>query len=104
MLHKLLLPAVLLSACTAFGQGVGINNPTPHASALLDLTSTGKGLLLPRMTTVQRDAIAAPATSLFIYNATNAQFEYFDGLAWVPLVSTGWRSPATRAQLRQRTS
>ncbi|MBK9147891.1 MAG: tail fiber domain-containing protein [Flavobacteriales bacterium] len=84
----LLLIAVNLSV-KAFAQGVGINNPTPDASALLDLTSTGKGLLLPRMTTVQRDAIAAPATSLMIYNTTTTRFEYFDGLAWVPLVGGG---------------
>lgn len=84
----LLLIAVILSI-KAFAQGVGINNPTPDASALLDLTSTGKGLLLPRMTTVQRNAIAAPATSLMIYNTTTTRFEYFDGLAWVPLVGGG---------------
>lgn len=90
MLRKLLFPTAFLLCTIALGQGVGINNPTPHASALLDLTSTGKGLLLPRMTTAQRDAIVAPAASLFIFNTTNARFEYFDGLAWVPLVNTGW--------------
>ncbi|MBK9176694.1 MAG: hypothetical protein IPM46_10255 [Flavobacteriales bacterium] len=89
MRKPILLFTLLLSGLAA-AQGVGINNATPHASALLDLTSTGKGLLMPRMTTVQRDAISAPAASLLIYNTTTARFEYFDGLAWVPLVSTGW--------------
>lgn len=70
--------------------GVGINNPAPHASALLDLTSTDKGLLVPRMTTSQRDGIPLPATSLLVYNTTTARFEYFDGGAWVPLVNPGW--------------
>lgn len=73
-----------------FAQGVGINNPTPHTSALLDLTSTNKGLLVPRMTTAQRDAIPVPATSLLVFNTSTARFEYFDGAAWVPLVSPGW--------------
>jgi hypothetical protein len=90
MFRILLSSIALLLACHLRGQGVGINNPAPHTSALLDLTSTGKGLLMPRMTTVQRDAIATPAASLLIYNTTNTRFEFFDGLAWVPLVSTGW--------------
>lgn len=88
MRNSILIFTLLLSG-SALSQGVGINNPAPHASALLDLTSTGKGLLMPRMTTVQRDAIAAPAASLLIYNTTNARFEYFDGLAWVPFICGG---------------
>lgn len=48
----------------AYSQGVGINNPTPDAKALLDLVSTNKGLLIPRMTTAQRTALA------FLPNAT----------------------------------
>lgn len=89
MLRIPIIAIAFLLSCRALSQGVGINNPTPHASALLDLTSTGKGLLLPRMTTGQRDAIAAPATSLLIFNTTNARYEYFDGLTWVPLVLSG---------------
>lgn len=94
MTSNMLRPAIVVIALLFSGmlaaQGVGINNPTPDASALLDLTSTGKGLLLPRMTTAQRNAIAAPATSLLIFNTSNARYEYFDGLAWVPLVAGGW--------------
>lgn len=41
-------------------QGVGIDTTTPNASTLLDLTSTTKGTLLPRMTSAQRAAIATP--------------------------------------------
>ena len=52
-----LLAAVLLTA-TTFAQ-VGINNETPDASAALDITSTTGGLLVPRMTETQRDAITA---------------------------------------------
>ena len=64
------------------GISVGVNTITPNASSLLDLTSTDKGLLIPRMTTVQRTAIATPATSLMIFNLTTNQYEYYDGLAW----------------------
>lgn len=56
---------------------------TPAASAMLDLVSTTKGLLTPRMTTVQRDLIGSPATSLLIYNTTTSQFEHWNGAAWV---------------------
>jgi hypothetical protein len=52
-----LLAAVLLTA-TTFAQ-IGINNENPDASAALDITSTTGGLLVPRMTAAQRDAITA---------------------------------------------
>lgn len=61
---------------------VGIGVYAPNASSLLDLTSTTKGFLPPRMTTVQRDAIASPATGLMIFNTTNAGFEFYNGTAW----------------------
>lgn len=69
------------------GVSVGINNAAPNASALLDLASTDKGILIPRMTTVQRNAIATPATSLIIFNTSNNAYEYYDGFAWKRLVN-----------------
>ena len=50
-------------------EGVAINkaNANPDASALLDISSTEKGILIPRMTQTQRSAIAAPANGLLIY-------------------------------------
>jgi hypothetical protein len=67
------------------GASVGINTLTPDASALLDLVSTDKGLLIPRMTTAQRTAIGSPATSLLIFNLSTGYYEYFDGLRWQPI-------------------
>jgi hypothetical protein len=64
----LTLVAVLFST-TAFSQ-IGINTPTPDPSAALDIVSTSKGLLIPRLTTTQRDAIVSPANGLQIYNST----------------------------------
>ena len=52
------------------GSAVGVNNSTPDASAILDVTSTSKGLLPPRMTTSQRNAIASPAQGLIIFNTS----------------------------------
>ncbi|SHG51019.1 hypothetical protein SAMN05444362_1501, partial [Dysgonomonas macrotermitis] len=49
---------------------VGINTSTPNASAAMDIVSTEKGILLPRMTTVQKSAIVAPAEGLLVYDTT----------------------------------
>jgi hypothetical protein len=59
------LVAVVLTA-TTYAQ-VGVGTTTPDASAALDITSTTGGLLVPRMTAVQRDAITSPAQGLIIF-------------------------------------
>jgi hypothetical protein len=62
---------------------IGINSTTPNASAVLDVVSTDKGFLPPRMTTTQRNAIASPAAGLMVYDTTlNAMF-YFNGTIWI---------------------
>lgn len=67
-------------------QSVGINNPTPNPTSILDITSTNKGLLVPRMTSAQRLAIITPATGLLVYDITLNIFYYYDGAAWRPLM------------------
>jgi CRISPR/Cas system-associated exonuclease Cas4 (RecB family) len=62
---------------------VGIGTTGPAASALLDLTSTAKGLLPPRMNTTQRNAISSPAEGLFVYNTGTGALNYYNGSAWV---------------------
>jgi trimeric autotransporter adhesin len=52
----------------------GIGTTTPDASSLLEIKSTSKGLLIPRMTLTQRNAIAAPATGLMIYQTNSPGF------------------------------
>lgn len=81
----------IIYSIDSFGQ-VGINTTVPNASSMLDITSTNKGLLIPRMTSAQRLAIATPATGLMVYETTTNQFFYFDGLVWKPLAigNTGW--------------
>ena len=64
---------------------IGVGTTSPAASAILDLVSTTKGILIPRMTTTQRNAITSPATGLLIYNTTTGQYEYWNGAAWVGL-------------------
>ena len=64
---------------------VGIGTATPAASAILDLTDTQRGLLVPRLTTAQRTAIAAPANGLMVYDITVDCIFYYNGV-------TGWQS------------
>lgn len=68
----------------SFAQGsVGIGTATPNASAALDIVATNKGVLVPRLTVAQRDAIAAPASGLLVYNSEDLKFNYWDGAKWV---------------------
>jgi hypothetical protein len=65
--------------------GIGINTSSINSSVLLDMTSTTKGVLFPRMTTTQRNAISSPETLLIIANITTTKLNYYDGSAWVEL-------------------
>ena len=67
---------------------VGIGTNAPDASASLDIASTSRGFLTPRMTTTERDAIATPATGLMVYNTTSNTFDYYDGAAWASFASS----------------
>ena len=77
-----LLLAVAPYIALAQTGGVGIGTTTPAASAALDITSTSKGLLLPRLSPAQRDAIASPATGLTIYNTTTNRLNTWNGTSW----------------------
>jgi hypothetical protein len=61
---------------------VGIGTTSPNAAALLDVSSTTKGFLPPRMTTAQRDAISTPPAGLVIYNTTTNVLNFYNGSAW----------------------
>ncbi|MDP3723090.1 MAG: hypothetical protein Q8R91_06305, partial [Candidatus Omnitrophota bacterium] len=64
------------------GGNVGIGTTSPAATAILDLTSTTKGLLAPRMTTTQRDAITSPAAGLLLYNTSTNAYNVYNGTSW----------------------
>lgn len=72
-----------------YAQNVGIGTGTPNTSAQLDITSTSKGLLIPRMTTAQRTAIASPANGLMVYDTNLAAFYFYNGSSWNALNSGG---------------
>jgi hypothetical protein len=65
---------------------MGLGTPSPDNSALLDMTSSSKGLLLPRMTQLERDAITNPANGLLIYQTDNTAGYYYNaGSSMSPL-------------------
>ncbi|PPK95592.1 fibrinogen beta/gamma subunit family protein [Nonlabens xylanidelens] len=72
---------VLISFNVGFSQ-VGIGTAAPDASSALHIESTDQGVLLPRMTEVQRDNILSPAEGLFIYNLDSNCFQYYKGSSW----------------------
>ena len=80
----IIISSMVIMSAQMNGQNVGIgaNTFTPDNSALLELQSTNSGLLLPRMTTAQRDAISNPAQSLLIFNTTTKCFETYVGNVW----------------------
>lgn len=82
----LILTTALITFVAVNGQNVGINTTTPHPSSELDVTSTNKGFLAPRMTQAQRNAIASPATGLLIYQTdVNPGFYTFNGTVWTSM-------------------
>lgn len=85
-MRKFILTTVFICTglITVFAQ-VGIGTTTPNASSVLDLTSTSKAFLPPRMTTAQRNAIANPVAGMFIYNTTTTCIESYSGTAWINL-------------------
>lgn len=87
-MKKLILSFLLLSCSIYLHAQVGIGTETPNASAILDVTSTSQGVLLPRMTTTQRDAIASPAAGLVVFNTTTNCINMFTGSIWNELCGT----------------
>ncbi|MFT4698701.1 MAG: hypothetical protein ACI9SJ_001857 [Flavobacteriaceae bacterium] len=78
-----LIQLILLISSSLYAQ-VGIGTTTPDASSMLDISSTSKGLLLPRLTTLQRDNITLPATGLMIFNTTSNDGQLNAGTPLVP--------------------
>jgi|GEM_PF-3530772 len=67
---------------------IGIGTAAPDASALLDITSTTGGILPPRLTTVQKNAISSPAAGLTLYDSTLNKLNVYNGSAWKNVGST----------------
>ncbi|MFM6925562.1 MAG: tail fiber domain-containing protein, partial [Ferruginibacter sp.] len=77
---------ILFTSLSCFSQSVSINNDgsTAHASAMLDIKTNTKGLLIPRLTKAEKNAVASPATGLLIYQTgpDSTGFYYYQNLRW----------------------
>lgn len=75
---------------SAFGGSVIIGDiNAPTSSAVLDVVSTTKGILIPRMTTTERNAISSPVDGLILYNSTTGKFTVRQSGAWTEMGSGG---------------
>lgn len=68
---------------------VGIEAPRSAASAAIEFTDTDRGVLLSRVTTAQRDAIASPDSGLIVFNLSTQAFNYYNGSSWAVLGASG---------------
>jgi hypothetical protein len=92
---------LFLLVVTAIGRAqVGVNTTNPHASSILDISATNKGVLVPRVslanvTTTMLDGTNTAATGLLIWNTNAATvggngigFYFFNGTQWMPITQT----------------
>lgn len=91
---KIILYLVAILTCNYLqAQSVSINTDgsTANASAILDVKSTAKGVLVPRMTKTEKNTIPTPATGLLIYQTApdSTGFQYYDGAKWVWILGSG---------------
>jgi len=89
--HFILIITICCLSMPVLSQtGVAINTTgdEPDNSAMLDVSSTGKGLLIPRMTELQRTNIASPVKGLIVYQNDGTEgFYYFTGTQWTRLAN-----------------
>jgi len=87
MKYKIVLLVFLMCLINAKSKAqIGIGTTTPNESAALDITSTSKGLLIPRLTSIQRATITNPTAGMVIYCTncgTNGELENYNGSTWV---------------------
>jgi hypothetical protein len=75
---------------------MGIGTLSPHASAKLDVGSTSRGVLFPRMTTSQRFTINSPANGLLVYDTDKNEFHYHHEDGWKSILNNDyWSRPIT---------
>ncbi|HUX94169.1 MAG TPA: hypothetical protein VMV47_00440, partial [Bacteroidales bacterium] len=89
VLFLIILLSVVDVGKTYGQQGVGISeNPiVPHSSSILELQSSLRGFLAPRMTTTDRENIASPAQGLLVFDTTTQSFWYYNS-GWKTIAST----------------
>ena len=83
------LTAIIMVNSSIAQVAINIDGSLPDSSAMLDVKSTSKGLLLPRMSTTQISYIVNPAAGLLVFNTDSSDFYGYNGIKWVSLWNTG---------------
>jgi len=81
---------MVVTANNSFAQGMAVNTTgaAANSSAMLDVSSTTQGVLVPRMTSSQRTAISSPTTGLLVYQTDGTTgFYFYNGTVWTSLSS-----------------
>lgn len=78
---------------------VGSSSQSPHPTAALEIRSSTGGLLLPRLTRLEIIAIQNPAEGLVVYNTTNKQPAFYDGVSWRYFSNTFMTYPGSGVDL-----
>jgi hypothetical protein len=95
-MKKTILCLIFCVQCYFLNAQVGIGTSSPHGSAILDLTANNKGLLLPRLNTIQRNALGTVA-GLVVFDTDLKLFYQNDGVSWKPFLNSSfWNASATR--------
>jgi hypothetical protein len=93
---------IIYSLKNSYGQSLGLNNSNPDNSSILDASATDRGVLIPRMTSIQRNAILKPAKSLLVFDNTANLYYYNAGDTaspnWVAL-NQGWHGSTNRIKI-----
>jgi hypothetical protein len=86
-------------------QNVGIGTTSPNASALLDLNSTTRGLLLPRLNNTQMFGIQNPASGLVVFNTNYNELYHYNGASWHSIINSSyWIRPLANRDLMGNSS
>jgi Flp pilus assembly pilin Flp len=88
-MKQTILILMLLCAANSIQAQVGIGTASPETTSILDLTSTTKGFLPPRMTSTQRDAIASPVAGLMIWCTETLELQVYNGTRWINSTGSG---------------
>ena len=97
-MKRLLLTYLFLLFSSFIYSQVGINTNSPDPSSALDIQSTNGGILIPRLTLDQRDAIAYPATGLLIFQTNeSAGFYFYNGEQWTRIEGAGFEQSSEAA-------
>jgi hypothetical protein len=105
MKKHLLTLVFLLILIGTYAQNVGIGTTTPNASALLDLNSTTRGLLLPRLNNTQMFGIQNPASGLVVFNTNYNELYHYNGSSWRSIINSSyWIRPLANRDLMGNSS